>query len=96
MGIASELVAERLVARVNRMPSMRSTYVWNGQAVEDAEVMLVMKTTTDRYPTLEMRLKSMHPYEEPEIIALPIVAGSANYLAWLERQVAPGAESPKA
>ncbi len=96
MDIASELVAERLVARVNRMPCVRSTYVWNGQAVEDAEVMLVIKTTVERYPTLELRLKSMHPHEEPEIIALPIVAGSASYLAWLERQVAPHSASSQA
>jgi periplasmic divalent cation tolerance protein len=91
--LAEVLVGERLAACVNRMPSVRSTYVWNGKAVEDAEVMLVMKTTAERYPALEMRLKSMHPYEEPEIIALPIVAGSASYLRWIEQEVAPAEQS---
>jgi periplasmic divalent cation tolerance protein len=95
-GIAIELVGARLAACVNRMPSVRSTYVWNGKAVEDAEVMLVIKTTVERYPDLEVRLKSMHPYDEPEIIALPIVAGSASYLGWLEQEVAPLAATPTA
>lgn len=50
-------------------------------------MLLLIKTVGARYPELEMRLKSLHPYEVPEIIALPIAAGSADYLAWLEGAV---------
>ena len=81
--IAEQLVAERLAACVNRVPGMRSTYRWRGQVQDEPEVLLVIKTTEDRYATLEMRLKALHPYEVPEIIALPVIAGSQPYLQWV-------------
>ena len=81
--IAEQLVSERLAACVNRIPGLRSTYRWRGQVQDEPEVLLLIKTTEDRYPALEMRLKALHPYEVPEIIALPVIAGSATYLQWV-------------
>lgn len=81
--IAAALVEEHLAACVNRMPGVRSTYRWQGQTADEPEVLLVIKTVTSRYAALELRLKALHPYNVPEIIALPVVAGSAQYLAWV-------------
>lgn len=81
--IAGELVAARLAACVNVLAPVRSVYRWQG-AVETAdEVPLLMKTTRERYPALEAALRAAHPYELPEIVALPVAAGLAPYLAWV-------------
>jgi periplasmic divalent cation tolerance protein len=84
--IARTLVSERLAACVNRIDAVRSTYEWEGQLADEPEVLLVIKTSAERFAELEVRLKSVHPYQVPEIIALPVVAGSDGYLAWLRRQ----------
>jgi periplasmic divalent cation tolerance protein len=82
-GFAQILIAEKLAACVNVLPSMRSIYSWKG-AVETAdEYQLVIKTTAARRRQLEARLKSLHPYETPEFLVIPIVEGSRDYLAWL-------------
>ncbi|HTV77612.1 MAG TPA: divalent-cation tolerance protein CutA [Steroidobacteraceae bacterium] len=81
--LARTLVREGLVACVNCVPGVQSIYRWEGRICEDREQLLVMKTTPGRYEALEMRLKTLHPYEIPEIIALPVVAGSRQYLDWL-------------
>jgi periplasmic divalent cation tolerance protein len=81
--IARELVESGLAACVNRVGAVHSTYRWRGAVQDEPEVLLVIKTLTTRYSELEMRLKSLHPYEVPEIIALPVTRGSAEYLAWL-------------
>jgi periplasmic divalent cation tolerance protein len=81
--IAQELVNQRLAACVNRLSSVRSTYSWQGRIQEEPEVVLTIKTTPERYQALEMRLRALHPYEVPEIIALPVVAGSSSYLSWI-------------
>ena len=83
LDIARVLVKEGLAACVNRMPAVTSVYQWQGRICEDTEQLLLIKTTPARYPAVEMRLKSLHPYEIPEIIAIPIVTGSSQYLAWL-------------
>jgi periplasmic divalent cation tolerance protein len=83
LDIARILVAEGLAACVNRMPALTSIYQWQGRLCEESEQLLMIKTTPARYEALEMRLKALHPYEIPEIIAIPIVAGSSQYLAWL-------------
>ena len=62
---------------------MRSVYRWEGLLRDDAEVLLLIKTTNSAYQALEMRLKALHPYDVPEIIAFPVVAGSAEYLSWV-------------
>lgn len=84
--IARELVGARLAACVNRLPGMRSVYRWKGALQDEREVLLAIKTVGTRYPELEMRLKALHPYEVPEIIAIPVLAGAAPYLAWLTEE----------
>jgi len=81
--IARTLVEERLAACVNRLAAVRSTYSWQGAIQDDAEVLLVIKTRREHFDALAERLAGLHPYEVPEIVALPVVAGSAPYLAWL-------------
>ena len=66
-----------------------STYWWKGKIETANEWMCLMKTRRDRYEELEKVIREMHPYEEPEIIALPIVAGSRGYLEWLDKEVQP-------
>ena len=81
--LARTLVRERLAACVNRVTGVTSIYQWQGRLCEDSEQLLVIKTTPACYPALEMRLKTLHPYEIPEIIVIPVVTGSRQYLAWL-------------
>lgn len=81
--IAREVVSSGLAACVNRLGQVRSTYRWKGTLQDEPEVLLVIKTVKARYEALEMRLKALHPYEVPEIIAVPILAGSEGYLAWM-------------
>jgi periplasmic divalent cation tolerance protein len=87
--LARSLVAEGLAACVNRVPGIRSTYRWEGRVHDDAETLLVIKTTAAAYPALERRIRELHPYEVPEVIAVPIVRGSAAYLSWLDASVTP-------
>jgi periplasmic divalent cation tolerance protein len=83
LDIARVLVIEGLAACVHRVAVGASIYRWEGQLCEQVEQLLMIKTTPARYEALEMRLKALHPYEIPEIIAIPVVAGSRQYLAWL-------------
>ena len=83
LDIARVLVKEGLAACVNRVAALTSIYQWQGRLCEESEQLLMIKTTPARYEALEMRLKALHPYEIPEIIAIPVVAGSSQYLAWL-------------
>jgi periplasmic divalent cation tolerance protein len=85
--IAATLVQERLAACVNILPPIRSIYRWQG-VIEDArEILLLVKSTSDRFGTLRDRIAALHSYDTPEIVALPIVAGSDKYLAWLGEQL---------
>jgi periplasmic divalent cation tolerance protein len=86
--IAKALLEAGLAACVTRQP-VRSMYRWEGQLVDEPEVLLVIKTLASRFADLEMHLKSLHPYAVPEIIALPISAGSKAYLSWLAAEVTP-------
>jgi periplasmic divalent cation tolerance protein len=88
--IARDLVESGLAACVNRVSSARSTYRWQERIEDEPEVLLIIKTLRQRYPDLELRLRSLHPYEVPEIIAVPILTGSAAYLSWLAAEVADG------
>jgi periplasmic divalent cation tolerance protein len=85
--LARRLVEAGLAACVNHLPGMRSTYRWKGEIVTDAEDLLLVKTTRERFPALEAFVVEHHPYEVPEIVALPLVEGHAPYLAWLEASV---------
>ena len=81
--VARVLVDERLAACVNLVATVRSIYRWQAAIQDDAEALAIIKTTADRYPALAARLAELHPYEVPEILALPVAAGHAPYLAWL-------------
>lgn len=86
--LARSLVEAGLAACVNRLPGMRSTYRWQGEVVTDEEDLLLAKTTSDAYPALQAFVAARHPYEVPEIVALPVTAGHAPYLDWLRANVA--------
>ncbi|MGC3979670.1 MAG: divalent-cation tolerance protein CutA [Steroidobacteraceae bacterium] len=86
--LATALVEEQLAACVNELPGVRSTYRWQGKVHSDQEVLLVIKTTTARLPTLETRLKALHPYDLPELVAIPVCAGSTAYLDWVRQNTA--------
>lgn len=81
--IARRLVEDRLSACVNLLPAVRSVYRWQDAIEEAGEVTLLVKTTVERYPDVEAAIKALHPYDLPEIIALPITAGLPAYLAWV-------------
>jgi periplasmic divalent cation tolerance protein len=81
--IARSLVSEQLAACVNILPGVQSVYRWQGMVEEAGEVTLLIKTTQARYAELEAALKVLHPYEVPEIIAMPVVAGWPAYLDWV-------------
>ena len=81
--IGRALVEERLAACVTVSAACRSLYWWEGKIADESEYMLVIKTKASLYEKLEAKLKEIHPYTVPEIIALPIVAGSKKYLDWL-------------
>jgi len=85
--IARALVEERLAACVNLVPGLTSIYRWQGEVVEDQEVLLLVKTTTFAFPRLKERVLALHPYTVPEIIALPIAEGHGAYLDWLRENV---------
>ena len=82
--IGRTLVEAQLAACVNLLPEIRSIYTWEGEVCNEAEVMMVIKTQASLFDALAESIQSLHPYEVPEIIALPIIAGSENYLAWIE------------
>ena len=83
--IAETVVGERLAACVNIAPGLTSIYRWEGQIQRDAELLLLIKTRQEVYPLLEARIRQLHPYQIPEIIALPIQTGAAAYLDWIAR-----------
>lgn len=80
--IASILVEEKLAACVSIMP-IRSVYTWQGEVHRNEEWQLIIKTNLNQFAELETRIKLIHPYEVPEIIALPIVNGHLPYLKWI-------------
>lgn len=87
--IARSLVEERLVACVSVLPGMRSTYRWQGQIECADEVLLLIKTTRERFPATAVRLRELHAYELPEIIAVDVSVADPGYQAWVESQVGP-------
>lgn len=81
--LARALVSERLAACVNILPIEQSVYRWKGKIESARERLLVIKSERRAYAAIERRLRALHPYELPEIIAVPIVTGLGPYLAWI-------------
>lgn len=82
--IANKLIDERLAACINIVEGITSVYRWEDQRQSDAELLLIVKSRSDIFPSLEKRILELHPYAVPEIIALPIVQGTAAYLSWID------------
>jgi periplasmic divalent cation tolerance protein len=86
--IADALVGERLAACVNRLSGIRSTYRWQGEVTTDSEELLLIKTTIAHFEALKARLLQLHPYELPELIAVPVTHGHEAYLDWVRADAA--------
>ncbi len=82
--IAKDVVGRKLAACVNIVRGVRSIYRWKGKTEDEDEVLMVAKTKAALFPDLMKRVKELHRYTVPEIIALPIVEGSEDYLGWLK------------
>jgi periplasmic divalent cation tolerance protein len=81
--IAEMLVSARLAACVQILPGIESVYRWQGEVKREKEILLLAKTLRSRFDELESKVRALHSYETPEIIALPITAASEPYLKWL-------------
>ena len=86
--LAEMLVGARLAACVQILPEIESVYRWEGKVERQREVLLIAKTTASKFEEIERDVRAIHSYATPEIVALPIVAGSAPYLQWLISGVA--------
>lgn len=84
--IAKTLIQEKLAACVSMMP-VYSIYTWQNEVQQEEECQLLIKSDLAYFPRLEARIREIHPYEVPEIIALPMIAGSQPYLQWISEQV---------
>lgn len=82
--IAQDLVANNVAACVNIIPGLTSYFKWSHKVESDAELLLLIKTTSENFPAIQKRIKSLHPYELPEIIAVSIKDGLKEYLRWIE------------
>ena len=87
--ISQHLVEKRLAACVTRTTACKSVYWWQGKITKDNEHILFIKTQAKRYPELEKALVTIHPYEVPEVIAVPLVQGFGKYLNWLNEETDP-------
>ena len=88
--IAKTLVERRAAACVQVIGPIRSTYRWKGRLEEATEWLCVMKTREDLYADLEASLKALHPYEVPEIVAVPVTRGNEGYLRWIDEETQKG------
>jgi periplasmic divalent cation tolerance protein len=87
--IGSSLVESKLAACVNVLPQVSSIFSWQGKIEKDGEVLLLIKTTRERMDDLAARIKEMHSYDLPEILAVPVFAGSRDYIDWVQQETNP-------
>lgn len=85
--LAESLVGERLAACVNRVPGVASCFRWQGEVQHETETLLLIKTTRARLAALTARVRELHPYELPEVIAVPVMGGLEKYLDWVRAGV---------
>ena len=87
--LAETLVNEHLAACVSRLPGIHSTYRWQGAVTTDCEELLLIKTCASRFAALRARLLELHPYDVPELIAVPVSHGHDAYLDWVRQETSP-------
>ena len=87
--IGKALVVARLAACVNIIDNMNSLYMWQGKVQDDAEIVMIAKTTAERVPALVEKVKSLHSYECPCIVSIPISGGSQAFIDWIAAEVNP-------
>ena len=92
--LAAALVKARVAACVNLIPAVQSLFWWEGRVDQAREVLLVIKTAASSFPKLRALVTRLHPYQVPEIIALPIARGHAPYLAWIRKSLQPRRRVP--
>lgn len=84
--ISHTLVEEKLAACINIIPAVRSIYRWEGRIADEKEVLLIVKTKRGLFEPLKKRVKELHSYSVPEIIAVTLIEGDEQYLSWLEQE----------
>jgi periplasmic divalent cation tolerance protein len=84
--LAKNVVGERLAACANLIPALRSIYKWQGKIQDENEVLILFKTRQAHYENLKARILELHPYEVPEVLAIPVEQGYAAYLDWLANE----------
>lgn len=87
--IGRTLVEERLAACVNIIPGVRSIYTWEGKTCDEGEILLLVKTAADRVAETEERIRSLHPYDLPEVVSLSPSGGSEEYAQWVTEGTRP-------
>ncbi len=87
--LARTLVEERLIACANLVDGVRSIFRWQGAVEDEREALAILKTTADRLEALSARVAELHPYEVPEVLALPVLEGAEAYLEWVAGSVEP-------
>ena len=92
--LADALVGERLAACVNVVPGLRSVYRWQGAIERSDETLLLIKTSRDRLDALTARVRDLHPYELPEVVAVEVAGGLSTYLDWVAEQTRPDQTQP--
>jgi periplasmic divalent cation tolerance protein len=85
--LADLLIGAQLAACVQILPEMESVFRWQGKIARESEILMIVKTTAEKFADLEREVRALHSYETPEIVAVPIVAGSNPYLEWLTASV---------
>ncbi len=85
--IAAALVEAREAACVSILPGVRSIYRWQGKVCDEGELLLLIKTVAGLFEAVRTRIRQLHPYQAPEVVALPMTAGDPDYMRWLSEQV---------